>query len=163
MKRNKKTYWLEILKLFVVFLKIGAFSFGGGYAMISLIENEVVNKKQWITKTELADIFAIAESTPGPIAINTATYIGVKQCGILGGIVATIGVIIPSYVVIVALSYLIEAVKDNVWAGYFFKSIRIGVLVLIAKAVFPSSRTYAKTWCPSRLRLRRFALFCSQT
>lgn len=65
MKRNKKTYWLDILKLFVVFLKIGAFSFGGGYAMISLIENEVINKKQWITKTELADIFAIAESTPG--------------------------------------------------------------------------------------------------
>ena len=136
MKRNKKTYWLDILKLFVVFLKIGAFSFGGGYAMISLIENEVVNKKQWITKTELADIFAIAESTPGPIAINTATYIGVKQCGILGGIVATLGVVIPSYVVIVALSYLIEAVKDNVWAGYFFRSIRVGVLVLIAKAVF---------------------------
>ena len=119
MKRNKKTYWLDILKLFVVFLKIGAFSFGGGYAMISLIENEVVNKKQWITKTELADIFAIAESTPGPIAINTATYIGVKQCGILGGIVATLGVVIPSYVVIVALSYLIEAVKDNVWASAF--------------------------------------------
>lgn len=114
-------------------------------------------------KTELADIFAIAESTPGPIAINTATYIGVKRCGILGGIVATIGVVIPSYVVIVALSYLIEAVKDNVWAGYFFKSIRIGVLVLIAKAVFSFFKDLRKTWCPSRLQSRRFALFCSQT
>lgn len=158
MKRNKKTYWLDILKLFVVFLKIGAFSFGGGYAMISLIENEVVNKKQWITKTELADIFAIAESTPGPIAINTATYIGVKRCGILGGIVATIGVVIPSYVVIVALSYLIEAVKDNVWAGYFFKSIRIGVLVLIAKAVFSFFKDLRKNVVSVALAITAFCL-----
>lgn len=158
MKRNKKTYWLDILKLFVVFLKIGAFSFGGGYAMISLIENEVVNKKQWITKTELADIFAIAESTPGPIAINTATYIGVKQGGILGGIVATISVVIPSYVVIVALSCLIEAVKDNVWAGYFFKSIRIGVLVLIAKAVFSFFKDLRKNVVSVALAITAFCL-----
>ncbi len=158
MKRNKKTYWLDIFKLFVVFLKIGAFSFGGGYAMISLIENEVVNKKQWITKTELADIFAIAESTPGPIAINTATYIGVKRCGILGGIVATLGVVIPSYVVIVALSYLIEAVKDNVWAGYFFKNIRIGVLVLIAKAVFSFFKDLRKNVVSVALAITAFCL-----
>lgn len=135
-KKNKKQYFFDLLKLFGIFFKIGLFSFGGGYAMLSLIEAELVKKQQWITHNELSDIFAIAESTPGPIAINTATYIGVKRCGVLGGIVATLGVVIPSLIVIVALSYVIELVKDNVWAGYFFKSIRVAVLVLIAKAVF---------------------------
>ena len=135
-KRSRKQYLIELLKLFGMFFKIGLFSFGGGYAMLSLIEAEVVKKQKWITHGELADVFAIAESTPGPIAINTATYIGVKRCGVLGGIVATLGVVIPSLIVIVGISYIIELVKDNVWAGYFFRSIRVGVLVLIAKAVF---------------------------
>lgn len=78
-KKSRKQHLLDILKLFGIFFKIGLFSFGGGYAMLSLIEAELVKKQKWITHDELSDIFAIAESTPGPIAINTATYIGVKR------------------------------------------------------------------------------------
>lgn len=157
-KQSKKRYLLSLLKLFGIFFKIGLFSFGGGYAMLSLIEAEVVKKQGWITHDELADVFAIAESTPGPIAINTATYIGVKKCGVLGGIVATLGVVIPSLVVIIALSYVIELVKDNVWAGYFFKSIRVGVLVLIAKAVFTFFKDVKKNVLSYLLMLASFLL-----
>lgn len=157
-KQSKKQYLLSLLKLFGIFFKIGLFSFGGGYAMLSLIEAEVVKKQRWISHDELADVFAIAESTPGPIAINTATYIGVKKCGVLGGIVATLGVVIPSLVVIIALSYVIELVKDNVWAGYFFKSIRVGVLVLIAKAVFTFFKNVKKNLLSYLLMLASFLL-----
>ncbi len=157
-KRSKKQYLSELLKLFGIFFKIGLFSFGGGYAMLSLIEAELVKKQNWITHGELSDIFAIAESTPGPIAINTATYIGVKRCGVLGGIVATLGVVIPSIIVIVALSYVIELVKDNVWAGYFFKSIRVGVLVLIAKAMFTFFKDMRKNALSYALMLASFLL-----
>lgn len=157
-KKVAKQYLSTLLKLFGIFFKIGLFSFGGGYAMLSLIEAELVKKQKWITHDELADIFAIAESTPGPIAINTATYIGVKKCGVLGGIVATLGVVIPSLVVIVALSYVIELVKDNVWAGYFFKSIRVGVLVLIAKAVFTFFKDMRKNVISFSLMIASFLL-----
>ncbi len=157
-KKSRKQYLLDILKLFGIFFKIGLFSFGGGYAMLSLIEAELVKKQKWITHDELNDIFAIAESTPGPIAINTATYIGVKRCGIFGGIAATIGVVIPSLVVIIALSYVIELVKDNVWAGYFFKSIRVAVLVLIAKAVFTFFKDMRKNLLSYMLMIASFLL-----
>ncbi len=157
-KRNAKQYVIELLKLFGIFFKIGLFSFGGGYAMLSLIEAELVKKQNWITHDELGDIFAIAESTPGPIAINTATYIGVKRCGVLGGVVATLGVVLPSLVVIVAISYIIELVKDNVWAGYFFKSIRIAVLVLIAKAVFTFFKDMRKNALSYALMIASFLL-----
>lgn len=157
-KKSRKQHLLDILKLFGIFFKIGLFSFGGGYAMLSLIEAELVKKQKWITHDELSDIFAIAESTPGPIAINTATYIGVKRCGIFGGIAATIGVVIPSLVVIIALSYVIELVKDNVWAGYFFKSIRVAVLVLIAKAVFTFFKDMRKNLLSYMLMIASFLL-----
>ncbi len=103
--------------------------------MLTLIENEVVNKRKWLSHAELMDIFAVAESTPGAIAINIATYIGTKQVGILGGIFTTLGVVLPSFLIIIGLSYVIALVKDNFWVNCLFKGIRIGVLVLIAKAV----------------------------
>lgn len=135
----------ELLSLFAVFFKIGLFSFGGGYAMLTLIEAEVVDKHSWITKSELGDIFAIAESTPGPIAVNTATFIGTKRLGVFGGIFATLGVVLPSFIIIVTLSYILNLVKDNKWVGFLFKGIRIGVLVLIAKAVFSFFKDMKKT------------------
>ncbi len=135
----------ELFTLFLVFFKIGLFSFGGGYAMLTLIEAEVVDKHKWITKSELGDIFAIAESTPGPIAVNTATFIGTNRLGIFGGVVATLGVVMPSFIIIVALSYVLNLVKDNKWVGFLFKGIRIGVLVLIAKAVFSFFKDMKKT------------------
>ena len=130
-KRPAKQVIKELLSLFLVFFKIGLFSFGGGYAMLTLIEAEVVDKHKWISKSELGDIFAIAESTPGPIAVNTATFIGTKRLGVFGGIFATLGVVL--------------LVKDNKWVGFLFKGIRVGVLVLIAKAVFSFFKDMKKT------------------
>lgn len=121
--------------LFAVFFKIGLFSFGGGYAMLTLIENEIVEKRGWLTKSELTDVFIVAESTPGAIAINIATFIGTKRLGVFGGIVTTLGVVLPSFLIILGLSYVIALVNDNKWVSYLFKGIRVGVLVLIIKAV----------------------------
>lgn len=135
---NKSSFLQKLKDLFImfaIFFKIGLFSFGGGYAMLTLIENEVVTKRGWLTHSELGNVFAIAESTPGAIAINIATFIGTKQHGIFGGIFATLGVVLPSFTIIVGLSYILNLVRDNVWVSYLFKGIRVGVLVLIAKAV----------------------------
>ena len=120
-----------LLELFLIFAKIGMFTFGGGYAMISIIENICVEQKKWITHDEMMNLTIIAESTPGPIAINAATFVGYKQAGIPGSIVATVGMALPSFVII----YLISAVLDNfleiLWIANAFKGIKIGVGLLI--------------------------------
>ena len=144
-KRTAREYLKEMFTLFFIFFKIGAFLFGGGYAMLSLLEAELVEKKKWISKDELSDIFAIAESTPGPISINTATYIGTKRLGVLGGIAATLGVVLPAFTIIAALSIVLDLVKDNKWVGFIFRGIRIGVLVLILKAVLSFFKNIKKT------------------
>ena len=144
-KRSAGQYLLELLQMFAIFLKIGLFSFGGGYAMLALIEGEVVDRKHWLTHAELNEIFAIAESTPGPIAINTATFIGTRRLGVFGGVFATLGVVVPSFAIIVALSYVIDLVMDNKWVGFLFRGIRVGVLVLIARAVLSFFKNMKKT------------------
>ena len=144
-RKSPKQYLKELLQLFAIFFKIGLFSFGGGYAMLALIEGEVVDKKGWLTHAELGEVFAIAESTPGPIAINTATFIGAKRLGVFGGIFATLGVVLPSFAIIVALSYALGLVMDNKWVGFLFRGIRVGVLVLIAKAVLSFFKNMKKT------------------
>ena len=117
--------------LFLTFAKIGMFTFGGGYAMISIIENTCVERKKWITHDEMMQMTVIAESTPGPIAINCATYVGYKQAGTLGSIVATAAMVLPSFVII----YLISSVLDNfleiTLIANAFRGIKIGVGVLI--------------------------------
>ena len=99
MKKSK-----TVLELFLTLFKIGAFTFGGGYAMLALLESELVSKKKWIEKDEFLDMVAIAESTPGPIAINSATYIGYKRAGVLGSAAATLGVVLPSFIIIYVIS-----------------------------------------------------------
>lgn len=120
-----------LLDLFLTFAKVGMFTFGGGYAMISIIENACVEQKQWITHDEMMDITVIAESTPGPIAINAATYVGYKQAGIPGSVIATVGMVLPSFAII----YLISSVLDNflevAWIANAFKGIKISVGLLI--------------------------------
>ena len=122
---------MKLLDLFATFAKVGLFTFGGGYAMISIIENTCVEQKKWITHDEMMDITVIAESTPGPIAINAATYVGFKQGGLPGSIAATVGMVLPSFVII----YLISAVLDNFleiqWIANAFRGIKIGVGILI--------------------------------
>ncbi len=144
-KRNAREYFKDLASLFFIFFRIGAFLFGGGYAMLALLEAEVVDKKHYVTKDELGDIFAIAESTPGAIAINCATFIGTRRCGILGGIVATLGVVIPAFAIIAVLSVVLDLVKDNKWVGFLFKGIRIGVLVLILKSTLSFFKNMRKT------------------
>jgi len=126
---------MEILiKLFTTFLKIGAFSFGGGYAMIPLIESEVIDTHNWITATDFIDIVAIAEMTPGPIAINSATFVGYKVSGVIGAATATLGVIIPSFIIMTILFYFLSKFKNSKNVEYLFKGIRPIVLGLIASA-----------------------------
>ena len=125
----------RVLTLFVTFFKIGAFTFGGGYAMIPLIQREVSEKRKWITDEDILEIIAIAESTPGPIAVNSATFVGYKTAGFWGAFCATLGVVLPSFLIIFALSGVLNAVEDMKAVKYAFMGIRAGVLGLIVKAL----------------------------
>ena len=140
MKKTK-----EYLSLFLTMLKIGLFTFGGGYAMIALLENEFVAKKKWIEKDEFLDMAAIAESTPGPIAINAATYIGFKNAGIVGSIIATLGICIPSFVIIYAISLFFDAFLSLTLVAYAFKGIQICVVYLILSAGLKMLKQMKKT------------------
>ena len=146
MKLSAKEKFISALRLFAIFFKIGLFSFGGGYAMFTMIEREVVEKHKFLTHDELMDVFAIAESTPGAVAVNVATFVGTRVAGIFGGVFTTVGLMLPSIIIIMALSYVIDLVRDNKWVGYLFKGIRAGVLVLIAKAVLSFFRSMRKDW-----------------
>ncbi|MCB6607130.1 chromate transporter [[Clostridium] symbiosum] len=121
-------------ELFLTFAKIGAFTFGGGYAMISLLDHECIEKKQWITSDELMDVTVVAESTPGPIAINCATYTGYKQAGLAGAIAATVGMVLPSFLVILLISTFFESLLSYPLVANAFRGIRIAVAVLIMQA-----------------------------
>lgn len=120
-----------ILKLFLTFFKIGAFTFGGGYAMLSLLENEFVEKKKWLNKDEFLDMVAIAESTPGPIAINSATFIGHKAAGVIGSTFATLGVVLPSFIIIYIISLFLDAFLGFTLVANAFRGIQACVVYLI--------------------------------
>lgn len=131
MKNNKSQLFLQ---LFLTMLKIGAFTFGGGYAMIALLENEFIQKKKWIEKGDFLDMVAIAESTPGPIAINSATYIGYKLGGVLGSVIATLGMVIPSFTIIFIISLFFDKFLQFTYVGYAFQGIQVCVIYLILTA-----------------------------
>lgn len=123
-----------LLELFFVFFKIGLFTIGGGYAMIPMIEDEVVMQKGWITSSEILNFLAISESTPGPFAINTATLIGFQQAGILGGIVATLGVVMPSFLIIYIIAKFMSKFSENYYVKSVFKILKpviIGLLMAV--------------------------------
>ncbi len=134
-----------LLQLFSSFVKIGAFTFGGGYAMIPLIQKEAVEKRNWISDEEILEIIAIAESTPGPIAVNAATFIGYKMAGFLGAFMATLGVILPSFLIIAVLSLVLAQFEDLKVVQYAFWGIRAGVLALIVKALVSMYRQCPKS------------------
>lgn len=135
----------KYLNLFLTMLKIGLFTFGGGYAMIALLENEFVSKKKWLEKDEFLDVSAIAESTPGPIAINAATYIGYKNSGVIGSMIATLGICIPSFVIIYAISLFLDAFLSLTLVAYAFKGIQICVVYLILTAGLKMLKQMKKT------------------
>ncbi|MBR3893725.1 MAG: chromate transporter [Clostridia bacterium] len=135
----------KYLSLFFTMLKIGLFTFGGGYAMIALLENEFVEKKKYLEKDEFLDMVAIAESTPGPIAINAATYIGYKKAGFLGSAAATVGVCIPSFVIIYVISLFFDAFLSFKLVEYAFRGIQVCVIYLIFSAGLKMLRQTKKT------------------
>ncbi len=124
-----------LLKLFITFAKVGVMTFGGGYAMLPILQREIVEKQKWATDEELMDYFAIGQCTPGIIAVNTATFIGQKTKGIFGGIFATLGLVFPSLIIISLLAGVIEAFSHIVWVQHAFGGIRICVCVLVFNAV----------------------------
>lgn len=123
-----------ICSLFITFLKIGAFTFGGGYAMIALLENEFVEKKKWLEKSEFLDMVAVAESTPGPVAINSATYIGYKIAGFAGAAMSTLAVCIPSFFIIYGISLFFDQFLSLRWVSCAFRGIQVCVIYLILTA-----------------------------
>ncbi len=132
MSSRTKEYW----ELFLVFFKLGLFTFGGGYAMIPLIRNEVVSKRTWIGDEEFMDMLALAQSAPGPMALNTALFVGNKRLGFKGSLVSGLGVIIPSFMVILIIAIFLVQFKDNPVVERVFKGIRPAVVALIAAPLF---------------------------
>ena len=136
----------KLLQIFLSFFRIGAFTFGGGYAMIPLIQHEAVEKRHWVTDEDILDIVAIAESTPGPIAINSATFVGYRAAGVLGSVCATLGVVLPSFVVILLLSFVLAQFQEVQAVQYAFNGIRVGVLALLVKALWTMYNKSPKGW-----------------
>lgn len=133
---EQKSKAKTLLKLFCSFFRIGAFTFGGGYAMIPLMQRETVDKNNWVSEDDILDIVVIAESTPGPVAINAATFIGYRTAGVWGSVMATMGVVLPSFLIIFIISYILEAFKSIRAVEYAFNGIRAGVLALLIKTLW---------------------------
>ena len=120
-----------LLKLFTTFFKIGLFSFGGGFAMIPLIQREVIERRKWIDEKDFLDMLVLAQSTPGPIAVNTAVFVGYKTAGVAGAIMASLGTVLPSFIVILSLALFFAEVRDNRYVDAAFRAMRPAVVALI--------------------------------
>lgn len=150
--------WKTLWSLFWAFFKIGGFTFGGGHAMIPLIQKETVENKKWVTDDDILEIIAIAESTPGPIAINSATFVGYRTCGVLGAACATLGVVLPSFVIILIVSFVLEQFQEIKAVQYAFNGIRAGVLALLFKALWGMYKKSPKGWAAYVVMAAAFAL-----
>ncbi len=151
MKNNK------LFDLLLTFMKIGFFTFGGGYAMISMIENICVEDKKWISHDEMMNVAVIAESTPGPIAINCATYIGYRQAGFIGAVVATLGIVLPSFAVIYIISMFLDNFLELTLIANAFKGIKIAVGVLVMDAGVTMVKKMHKKFLPRAIMVSSFA------
>ena len=137
-----KIYW----QLFLIFLKIGMFTLGGGYAMIPLIEREIVMNKKWIGTKEFIDMLALAQSAPGVIAVNTAIFVGYKIKGLKGSLIASLGCILPSFVIILLVAMVFTDIRDNEIVNRIFKGIRPAIVALIAVPVWNMAKSANVTW-----------------
>ena len=135
-----------MFQVFTAFLKIGGFTFGGGIAMIPLIQKEAAEKHNWVTDDDILEIVAIAESTPGPIAINAATFVGYRAAGFWGSVVATLGVVLPPFAIILALSFVLRQVEALTVVQYAFAGIRAGVLAMLCKRLWTMYKKSPKGW-----------------
>jgi chromate transporter len=151
--------YLELLKSFVL---IGALTFGGGYSMMPMLTREIVDKHHWATQEELLDYFAIGQCVPGIIAVNTATFIGYRRRGFLGAVIAMIGVVLPSLIIIILIAIFLSRFMDNELVAHAFEGIRVAVSALIATAVVNLFRQSTKTWlkaCIAAIAFASVALF----
>lgn len=136
----------NLFKMFITFFKIGAFTFGGGYAMIPLIEAEVVEKNNWVTKEEFMDMIVISQTFPGALAVNSCLFIGYKIGGIMGAILGVLGVILPSFFIIIAIASLFMRFRNNQYVDLAFNGIRAAVPMLVFTAVISLSKSVKKEW-----------------
>ena len=150
-----------LLKLFTAFARVGVLTFGGGYAMIPMLEREIVDRHGWATSEELMDYYAVGQCTPGVIAVNTATFIGYKTAGNIGGIVATLGVVFPSFVIITVIAGIIQNFADIPAVKSAFAGIRVCVCVLIFNSVLKLWKGAVKDKATLVLCLLVFVLFCA--
>ncbi len=147
-----------IADLFLTFAKVGCFTFGGGYAMIALIEDACVEKKKWITHDDMMNVTVIAESTPGPIAINCATYVGYRQAGFAGAAAATLGMVLPSFLIIFAISRFLDNFLEISWVASVFQGIKIAVGILIVEAGFTMLKKMKKKPFPRIVAASAFVI-----
>ena len=136
----------KALLVFWSFFKIGLFTFGGGYAMISVISAELVERRKWITQEDMTDMLIISEMTPGAIAVNSATFVGYRVSGVLGGILGTLGVVLPSLIIITVLSFFVHYLEEVAWLAAAFKGIQAVVVVLIVNAMVKFFKQLDKNW-----------------
>lgn len=136
----------ELWELFATFFKIGICTFGGGYAMLPMLEREIVNKHGWASMEDLLDYFAIGQCTPGVIAVNTATFVGFRRKGCLGGVMATLGVVAPSLLIITIIAALLSNFMEYKIVGYAFAGIRISVCAMILKTIVKLAKSSVKKW-----------------
>ena len=153
-----KNKFLQFLELYLAFLKIGAFTFGGGLAMMPIIQRELIEKRGWITEEELIDYFAIAQSTPGIIAVNVATFVGYKRLGWFGGIIGTLGVVTPSWVIIMILAGAISSVDKYPLAQKALRGIDVAVAALLTSVIVKFSKKTIKNMWNAFFMLLAFAL-----
>ena len=143
---EKKNTLKNLVNLFLTFFKLGIFSIGGGPTMLTLLQGELVEKKKWITNDELMEMTAIAESTPGPIAINLATYLGYKKGGFLGALLSTLGVVITPFVLMFCISLFLENILSYEAIKYAFMGVKVGVVFLLLKVSFTLVKSLKKDW-----------------
>ncbi len=164
-KKNKykDNKFKRVLILFLSFFKIGCFTFGGGIAMIPIIQAEVVDKRKWLKASDILDILAISESTPGPIAINTATYVGYRAAGVFGSFMATLGIVLPSFIIIYIISLFYETFMSWTIVANAFKGLNVGVILLLIFAILSIQKAIKWNWISFILFLFAFIVMVTFT
>ena len=154
----KQDFLKELLSVYIAFVKIGTFTIGGGLAMLPMLRRELIDNRGWITEDELIDYYAVGQSTPGIIAVNVSTFVGYKRCGIIGGIIGTIGIVTPCFAIIMLLARFINSVSDFPYAQKALKGINVAVAALLTSVVYNFSKKTIKT--PFSLILMLASFFC---
>ena len=143
--------------MFLSFFKIGAFTIGGGYAMLPLMEKEFVERKAWVSRSEILDIFAVAQSVPGVIAINSSLFIGYRVGKLPGALMAALGMILPSFIIILSLSFALVSIRGNIYAAKAFAGVRAGVAALIALSAFKFGKGTLTSWASRIIAVLAFS------